>query len=966
MAPEQIEMRWRDYGPWTDLYALGCLAYYLVAGQPPFQRVTPGKIMKAQLEASVPPLVTHHRMPGGFEAWLRRLLHKNPRKRFRRAADAAWALLCLPEDEVPAAKLMPFGSVDTSTTITLSTIEAALLIDGSRAMIDRLDAVMPIVSPPFPDTWQRPDPPTTNVRLAGVGLSLFGMRNVPVVARERDRSRLWASMRQVQAQKRARLAVLSGPAGCGKSRIADWLCERAHEVGAAIVLKAVHAPLPGPGDGLGPMVARYLRAQDMDADSALARVQRLASAWGVTDYDEMETLAEVINPTGSQVAGGAGGRHAVVYKLLRTVSAERPVVVWLDDAQWGLDALGFASYVMDIQAWAPAPVLVVITARDDVRTDTAEHTVLMALQDRLECDWLALDPLSAEDTETLIADELGLAPDLTAHLRPIVAGNPLFAVQLIGDWARRGVLTAGDEGFSLRDDSVEVPSDLPGVWRARLDGLLADRAPDDRIALELAAVLGQVGVPVELEAVCAGRGITQSTDLVNALMAHGLARAVQSDTVGVDWRFVHSTLVTALIDQAQSANRLEAHHAICAEALQEGAGRDTQQRVGYHRLMAGELEGALEPLLAGAQEALVGGSERNAERRVDQREEALATLEIGPEDPRWGQGGLIWARAVYLQGRFEEANDRAETLVTAARQYGWSEVLPVALCILGEVRFRRGDARGSEAPLNEAITLATARDDAAVRGRARRELSQAVQARGDATAAIDLARQARADCERAGDLVGAGRARVIESFAHRQSKAWAAAQTVLDEALELFKDTGYLRGVSRCHNQLGEIARLQGNVAEAERHYLECVTLCRTTGLSELAVVEVNLALTLLAQGRYEAAGEAVANSLETVLRQDRAHIVACIRAVLLVVHAARGRWSDFDEQFDDLETRLAKIGFVEMDIALCARSAGSTAARAGDDPRGARAFRLAEAQFRALGLTREADEVAGRIVDGH
>ena len=29
MAPEQFRGRWRDFGPWTDLHALGCIAWTL-------------------------------------------------------------------------------------------------------------------------------------------------------------------------------------------------------------------------------------------------------------------------------------------------------------------------------------------------------------------------------------------------------------------------------------------------------------------------------------------------------------------------------------------------------------------------------------------------------------------------------------------------------------------------------------------------------------------------------------------------------------------------------------------------------------------------------------------------------------------------------------------------------------------------------------------------------------------------
>ncbi|MEZ4468335.1 MAG: protein kinase [bacterium] len=48
MAPEQIECRWRDYGPWTDLYAFGCLAWSLVTGVPPFAARDPGRSCAAR------------------------------------------------------------------------------------------------------------------------------------------------------------------------------------------------------------------------------------------------------------------------------------------------------------------------------------------------------------------------------------------------------------------------------------------------------------------------------------------------------------------------------------------------------------------------------------------------------------------------------------------------------------------------------------------------------------------------------------------------------------------------------------------------------------------------------------------------------------------------------------------------------------------------------------------------------
>src|SRR4051812_26729458 len=92
MAPEQLRGHWRDYGPWTDLYALGCLAWTLGTGSPPFGGVALLETYRRQLEDDPPAFESRFPVPWGFEGWLRRLLQKDGGRRFVRAADAAWAL----------------------------------------------------------------------------------------------------------------------------------------------------------------------------------------------------------------------------------------------------------------------------------------------------------------------------------------------------------------------------------------------------------------------------------------------------------------------------------------------------------------------------------------------------------------------------------------------------------------------------------------------------------------------------------------------------------------------------------------------------------------------------------------------------------------------------------------------------------------------------------------------------------
>lgn len=92
LAPEQCEGRWRDWGPPTDLYAVGCLAWALVTGAPPY---TTGDVLQSHLFAPVGRLPVSAKVPMGLQPFLERMLHKDPAQRYHSAADALWALSTL-------------------------------------------------------------------------------------------------------------------------------------------------------------------------------------------------------------------------------------------------------------------------------------------------------------------------------------------------------------------------------------------------------------------------------------------------------------------------------------------------------------------------------------------------------------------------------------------------------------------------------------------------------------------------------------------------------------------------------------------------------------------------------------------------------------------------------------------------------------------------------------------------------
>lgn len=101
MAPEQFNGLARELGPWTDLYALGCMAFQVARGHAPFSGDA-GQLAVAHCHERVPDLGELAGYPAGYEGWVLRLLEKRPGDRFASAADAAWALLRL-DDARPLA-----------------------------------------------------------------------------------------------------------------------------------------------------------------------------------------------------------------------------------------------------------------------------------------------------------------------------------------------------------------------------------------------------------------------------------------------------------------------------------------------------------------------------------------------------------------------------------------------------------------------------------------------------------------------------------------------------------------------------------------------------------------------------------------------------------------------------------------------------------------------------------------------
>jgi phosphate transport system substrate-binding protein len=107
MAPEQTTAD-ADVGPQADVWALGLLAFLLLAGQHYFPSAvgknpsTAAVLREVVLEPIVPAsaraakIGVGDRLPAGFDEWFARCVHRNPERRFENASAAYDALAMLP------------------------------------------------------------------------------------------------------------------------------------------------------------------------------------------------------------------------------------------------------------------------------------------------------------------------------------------------------------------------------------------------------------------------------------------------------------------------------------------------------------------------------------------------------------------------------------------------------------------------------------------------------------------------------------------------------------------------------------------------------------------------------------------------------------------------------------------------------------------------------------------------------
>ncbi len=564
-------------------------------------------------------------------------------------------------------------------------------------------------------------------------------------------------------------------------------------------------------------------------------------------WPELERLVPQLHTEGGSDDGTPASKYALLEEIvafLRSAAAQRPLVIVLDDMQWG-DSASWDAVEHVVSQLERERILICLTIRredaDRVersrrRLSRNEHYHQLQMGRLLPAEVRAWVGAALHQSD----GDAGLPDAIFRYTE----GNPLFVKQVLQALFDEGLLWHGPSGWAWRDlDRLALPTAIDDLLKRRLTRL----SPRATRALAVAAVFGRTFDLDDL-----GLAIDMADEELLDAIDEGVAAGVIEPAVPGDdgmYTFAHVLLVESL-KKGTNPRRLQGMHLRVAETVEQRRPNAHAEIATLFELGGDDARAYRHALLAGEGAMAVHALEdairafRLAARHASTREASV--------DAR-----MRLLRVKKLAGQYDEAEALCDDLIRDASEAGMSSLALTAACSRLEVRALRGE------PL--ARTLAAARtllDEARAAGALREVV-------GLLTMISDLHAQ-RAEWSEAKDVAREAwsvAATLPEPELHGETAirlGHALVDTSPAEALEHFRSaaaiyeaSGSRHGQTRCLVNCGLAWSRLGDASAAELAYREAAAMAESARLVDLGgLVALNLALLLTRAGRYDAADE--------------------------------------------------------------------------------------------------------------
>jgi tetratricopeptide (TPR) repeat protein len=880
-APEVLLGHRRDWGPEADLYALGCTAWALICGAPPYAGLTGADIANGHIAgANRAAFEPRFPLPLLARQWVHQLLQRPIRDRFGSASAAADALRSIDSGTGWAAP-GPLTQPSDADTAVLNAFDLATPGMAPERTVTALTSARHTIPQSWGSTKLAGPAP-----LHGAGQALFAARVMPFVGRERERDALWEAFRGVDTM--SRVVLIEGSAGLGTTRLAAWMAERAHELAGARMLR-----LTAEHDLVG-MLHSALRTELLgpsDCRNRLLTVHR--SLLGPDPVEEADAVTGLVAKGGGLPPQSAGERFALVARLLKRMADQAPLVVVLDPVSRCPDGLAFVAWEAE-RASAGGTLFLLSDASERIEEAAGVREVLQGMVgDRVER--LCLHPLEREHTEALLDKVLDLDPMMRTVLARRVAGSPAYVVEMLADWTRRGLLEPGPRGFVLpRGRTPDLPGNRLVISRSRIANLLAGLPPLDGRCLDLAALIGdEVDSELWLDA-AARLGWSPSKGLLTRLLSRRLATGSQRK-----WRFGSAATRMALLTKlADDPLRSQLTDAVAA-ALGTPLDPETALRRAHLFLAEDRLEDAWDDVRSAMASPLLYGL-----RRRSLLAELLRVSQRVPIHHERHADIVLWESwDAYLADELDRVEELLQPLLLATHYSDW---------VSHQVRYRMGKLLQRSLDYGGAAACFAALEghpaDEGVLQRYRLEAwATCAYCRGDFSTALALLD--RADGLRQG----------VWSLGLRGMTLWAsgdrgAGRAWMDRALAATdeKNLGD-RGVA--HINLGLFDMELGDHEAARVHLLEARRLYRSIEAADELFVVMALSFLALFTGDVDSAEAGHRSVLDDRRCRANSRVGFHARLGLIGCSAARARWTEVDGELAWLAQAMGSGRYTQTEV---------------------------------------------------
>lgn len=324
MSHEQ--MNGESSGPWSDLYAMGVVLSELCGGRPPLEANTLVELFHVKRRGA--PMILPRAgvyVPNEVLDLIDTLLEPHPRKRLRFAAELHERLIAL-EHSVVGGDTMKFD-LPAQLTKTHDDSQRTLVdVATIEPRAERKPSENPVSSGRLEPISRRLPFELPSDSLAGPGGAVGLLRAPPLVGRNYERRRLMDHAASVRSEGGARVVVLLGGAGVGKSRLARVGLAEVERLG---LMEGIAAGYDASGASVAGGLKQALRR-------LLAIANKDTSASDLSWLGTLDTRALFAWLTDAEVMATHEAAE-LAYVALRAMSIRRPVYVWLGHVGWARD-----------------------------------------------------------------------------------------------------------------------------------------------------------------------------------------------------------------------------------------------------------------------------------------------------------------------------------------------------------------------------------------------------------------------------------------------------------------------------------------------------------------------------------------------------------------------------------------------------------------------------------------------------